>query len=476
MTLVGTKIRERTAPLVRTSPTDTGVLFVQGLAERGPLDRPMLVRNMDDFKRVYGNRVSTSSLWDYLDTYFNEGGSEAYVIRVAGPAAAKASKNLSDGSGTTLTAEALTEGAWGNSLTVQVAAGSVGGTFVLIIAHTTLGELERSPDLTDQASAVLWGRNSEWVRIKAGAGSGNPVVAAASALTAGSDDASGVNDASWESALLKFTKDLGPGQVAAADRYTSTAHGQLRAHAALNNRVALLDPPDASTKATLLTLASGAKTSPDARYGALFAPWVTIPGLTATTTRSIAPSAVVAGLIARNDVSHSPNEPAGGDLGQARYALDVKLAVIDDYRSELNSSGVNMLIVKNGGVRVYGYRSQVDPIANPNWWMFGNSRLYMAIAARADAILERYVLRQIDGKRQIFGELEGELTGMLDPFYTSGSLYGEKPSEAFGVDTGPQVNTPESISQGYIKATIELTMSPMGEQVILEVVKKQIQG
>ena len=64
-----------------------------------------------------------------------------------------------------------------------------------------------------------------------------------------------------------------------------------------------------------------------------------------------------------------------------------------------------------------------------------------------------------------------ELKAMLVPFYVAGSLYGETFEEAAVVDTGPQVNTEETIANREIKAIIAVRMSHFGERVVIEISK-----
>jgi hypothetical protein len=54
---------------------------------------------------------------------------------------------------------------------------------------------------------------------------------------------------------------------------------------------------------------------------------------------------------------------------------------------------------------------------------------------------------------------------MLKPYYDVGALYGATAAEAFFVDVGPQVNTPETIAALKIRALLILRMSPFGEIV-----------
>src|SRR4029077_20945156 len=128
--------------------------------------------------------------------YFREGGSNAYVARVVGPAAVTASKNLLDGSAAiSLVASALGPGSSGNNTKVGVRAGTAGGSFVIFVQDVSNTEVETSPDCLTQGAAVNWALNSNYIRLTIGASALNPAVVAASALAGGNDDRNNIVDA-----------------------------------------------------------------------------------------------------------------------------------------------------------------------------------------------------------------------------------------------------------------------------------------
>lgn len=290
--------------------------------------------------------------------------------------------------------------------------------------------------------------------------------------TVSADNRGTAVDADWTSALTRFTRDLGPGQVSAPGRTTQAAHSALLAHAQDFNRVGVLDAADTATVGTLTTAATAARGHADNRYGALFAPWVTIGGLTAGTTRTVPPSAFQAGRIARADTSGtSPNVPAAGLDWSGEYAIGVSQTYSEADQATLNTAGVNVILLKRGNVVTWGYRSLADPATDELWLEFGGTRLLMAILAKADEIAERYILRQIDGRGLLLGEYGGELVSMLDGYYRAGSLDGVNSYDAFRVDVGPTVNTTATIAARRITAVIDLRMSHMAETVRVELVK-----
>lgn len=474
MTRPGTVISQRDQSPSRTAPTDTGVWFVAGLTEKGPLTATA-VTSMEGFKAAFGGRVSYSVLSDAVETFFREGGSKCYIARVVGPAASKASVSLSDGTGASLTVTARDPGADGNSLNVQVIAGDTSGTFILVISHDVDGEVERSPELADKTAAIAWAATySDYVRATdANPAKGDPAVVAATSMSGGDDDRASITDTHRTAALAQFAKELGPGQVSIPGAYSTAVHTGILNHAMANNRVGILDGADTTTHTTLIASATAIRSLGDASaHGALFAPWAVIGGLTGSTTRTVPYSAVQAGLIARSDAATgNPNLPAAGENGKPQSVLSLTAEWTDAQRVSLNEGGVNVAREVYGEIKTYGFRSVADPDDYPLHWMLNNVRTDMAVAAKADAIAERFVFTIIDGQGITISQFGGELAAMCQAYYALGALYGTEPDEAFRVDVGSSVNTAESIAEGRLRAVISLRRSPFAELVEVEIVK-----
>lgn len=470
----GVTVTQRSTPPPRSAPTDTGLWHVVGLTDTGPLT-PLLVTSMADFERKFGPRVSYSILYDAVDTYFREGGSRAYISRVVGPAATTGTRNLLDaGAAVSLVASALGPGASSANISVGVRAGVGGGNFVVFVVVGGV-EVETSPDLADNNAAVLWSQTSQYIRLALGASANDPNVAAAAALSAGSDDRTNIVDTQRFAALDRLTADLGPGQVSMPGTTTSTVHGALLTHAKNRRRTAILDAPDTPTQATLVTAASSARNG-DQRYGGMFAPWLVAPGVVTGTIRTVPPSALVAGKIAKNEAAgFGAGDPAAGDLGQAEFISGLSQLPWDDTtRQTLNGAGINVIRPMFGGFRIYGWRSLVDAVADPDWAGLNNSRLFGSISARAAAIAEGFVFDKIDGQGKKTSEFGGVLKGLLMDYYTNGDLYGATPQEAFFVDVGPQVNTPATLALNELHAVLNVKFSPFAEWVQIEIVKRPI--
>jgi phage tail sheath protein FI len=121
-----------TYPGVYIEEVPSGVRTIVGVAtsitafidffKRGPMNRAVQIFNMGDFERIFGGLDTRSEASYAIQQFFLNGGTEAWVVRVASGSPAKATVSLqNEVSGTTvLTVSASEEGEWGNNLRIGV--------------------------------------------------------------------------------------------------------------------------------------------------------------------------------------------------------------------------------------------------------------------------------------------------------------------------------------------------------------------
>ena len=116
-----------------------------GLAQRGPTSGlPQLVTNYADFGRIYGGHLSANEFGDYrflsyaVESFFVNGGSRCYVMRVAPPDA-----KASTGSAAALSFTARNPGLWGDDISISFAPASKAKTQVLEIINDPDGKKYR---------------------------------------------------------------------------------------------------------------------------------------------------------------------------------------------------------------------------------------------------------------------------------------------------------------------------------------------
>lgn len=477
MTLPGSivTIGERVAAALAAPSTTNG--FIVGFTERGRTDGPDLVLSLADFAQKCGERLSGNpEVYDAVDVAFREGASAIYIGSIVGPAVATAQEDLLDADDDpTLRVTARSPGDWGND--IDVACVLTGGDFVLTVSYLD-SVVEASPSLANNTEAVQWAeQSSNYIRLEDLSTEYEPTTDPKTqdiALAGGDRDHSNATTTEFDAALDLFAGDLGPGLVAAPGFPTSDAYESLLNHAGSKNRRALLDGVDTANEGTLVAASTALRGLEGlvGRFGKFCAPHAVVPGLSLSTTREVPYSAVELGRTARAEAEgKNPNVAAAGKNGGARYATGLTQSFTDAQREALSDAGVSVAILRRGTPVMMGDRTLTNPLTDGDWKSFANSRLVMAAAAAAGVVLEDYQFEQIDGRGYIFSKLHGDLTGAMMPFYLANALFGQTPEEAFQINTGPDLNTPQTIAAQEIHAQIALRVSPSGEVLTTEIVK-----
>lgn len=464
-------------------PLDTATAFIGGQAEKGPVDKPVFCATLPQFEAVFGGEVAYGYLWHAAKRLQGERGAGGWFVRTVGSAAKLSTINLTDGSKTTLRADAVSPGAWGDSISIVTTVG--GGNVTYTVKYAGVVK-EISPALATNTDAVAWALGSSYIRLvdKGGADATAQTVT----LAAGDDNRSEIADANREASIALFTADLGPGQVLYPGATSTAMYTALLKHGEAFHRTALLDGADTATASTLTTAAATLRAlGAPARCGGLFAPWAVLPGPTAATTTTLPYSIIQAGLCARRDAETfdtqakvaNPNAPAAGVKDNAGVSLTAtslsQVAWSDTDRETLNNAGVNVARMLYGRVVTYGYRTLASPVTDKlNLWL-NNRRIDMAILANAEAIGQEFNFRQIDGRGVLLSEFGSAIKGrVLQPYLEVGALFEDEPGDAYSVETGDQVNPKEQLAEGEIKAEIEAKRSPFSERTKLIYVKEEL--
>ena len=126
-------------PMEGVSTSTAGFI---GLAQRGPVSGvPQLVTSPADFKRIYGGYLSENEFGDYrflayaVDQFFINGGSRAFISRVA-PSDAVCAK----GNNAALAITAKDPGAWGDDIRIVASPASKAKTQILEVLDTDAGK------------------------------------------------------------------------------------------------------------------------------------------------------------------------------------------------------------------------------------------------------------------------------------------------------------------------------------------------
>ncbi|HET9144155.1 hypothetical protein [Actinophytocola sp.] len=456
--------------------------FAVGLAERGATDVAVLCNSFAEFEANFGTRQSYGALWDDLKTFFEEGGTRAYVARVVGPAATTGAlaSPLMDQAGTpvaTLNVAARNQGAWSSRVSVQVIAGATDDTFRLRVFLD--GKVVRDyTNLHNPAEAVSRASNDPYIKLT-DAGSttvapdNNPAVQGSPVtLAAGTDDRASVTATHYVAALDRFDIGKGDGAVAIPGIGPSV-HAGLIAHADINNRLALLVEARTADTGTLIDTAA----TLDAKRAGLFAPWIRVPDSYGG-TRTISPEGYVAAARARAHAT-GPWQAAAGENSKARYVVAPDVVYTATQGNDLDAAKVNVIRTVAGFVRLYGWRSlAADEV---NWGYLIGADTVNRVVTEAYAQLEPYLFGVIDARGHLLAKIEGTLIGIVQPMAAADGLFARFADDGetildpgYRVNVSRELNTTESLALNQVLAELGIRVSPTAALVMLTVTKAAV--
>jgi hypothetical protein len=180
----------------------------------------------------------------------------------------------------------------------------------------------------------------------------------------------------------------------------------------------------------------------------------------------VPPSAALLGLIAAADrqAGHS-NVAVAGPKGKAKYATGVTQTYTDEEQGELNSAGVNVLVMDEDQVTNHGWRTLANPVINKPWVNLGAARLMMDLAYGAKVVLKRKEFANLDAQGETRSSAEGMiLAEVVTPRFTARALFGKTAEEACSV-TVTQDTSPEDGTVGKLTGTLAAKPSPYAEVI-----------
>lgn len=461
-------------------PVPSASYFVVGLAERGSATAVNRVTSLAQFESIYGVRPSYGNLYDDVATFFAEGGGEAYIARVVGPAASSGSlaTPLQDRAGTpvnTMQFQAAGPGAWSSGVTINISNGTVPNTFTVSVAYQGV-EVERFANLASPADAVMKMAGSDWVIATDLASptttpNNNPAVTGSPvALSAGADDRASVDAAKLVTALSRFGPQYGDGCVAIPGGGDAT-HAGLIAHAEGNSRMAILATSRGAGTTQLATLAAGL----DSEYAGLFAPWLLTRDAYGGTL-AIPPDGYIAAVRSRAHRTEGPWQAPAGDRSRS-VTMTAPDQIFDSATSAaLEEAKVNPILPVAGGVRLYGWRSLSEDVNN--WRLLTGIDVINRIVVAASQGLDPLIFDAIDARGHLLARVEAVLQGIVKPMADAGGLFPWIDFDATGqptqLDPGYQITTDPSrdvASGNRVKATVAVRVSPTAALLELTVTK-----
>lgn len=494
-----------------------------------------LINKWDDYNARFGGlqNTETTTSGDYpvgdsiglsVSAFFNNGGSKAYIIRVASGGTKSAGSYDNGDPAALLTFTASNEGKWGDELLVKVIpkpstssdiadaefSVQVGTGTVVNDAIDTFAVLESFTDVS------LDSNNPAYIEHKINDGSDvvsvavNDAAAALSTLLAESDgfgfvqfgashssngvdgdngsDGDATDYGAVFTALLKYRDvniiclpgqyyNRGSGATPAETTMADIIDAAIAHCSIMKNRMVIVDPPYASEfekekDVTDLSL-------PTSNYTALYYPWVKVgnpfydadknPG--AATSVLVPPSAYAAGMWSKIDGKRGVwKAPAGIEtnlLGAAGFEYTVE----DAEQDYLNPVGINCFrTLPNYGRVIWGGRTLATK-ADPEW---------RYIPVRRTAILiEESIYNGIQwavfepNNHNLWASLRNNISSFMNGLFRAGAFQGDKANDAYFVRCGlGDTMTQGDVDRGQVIVTVGFAALKPAEFVIVRIQQK----
>lgn len=454
--------------------------FVAGITERGPVDAPVRLNSLADYKKYFGDRVTYGALYDDLQMYFECGGTQAWALRVVGPAATIGTLSLVDGSAVaTLRCDAANPGAWSSRLTVQIEVGAAGAGSRKATVRLDGNVVEVYNNLLSPADFVSRFAASQYVRFtdlaSATVAPGNmPAVIAATAITAGTDDRASVNAARIVNQLPLIKVGYGDGAISIPG-FGSAVHAGLIAIAKSSRRIAILSGPRGATASDLATLGLDLGSSTGAENAGLFGPYLQVSD-GAGGIRTVSPEGYVAACRAKAHDTYGPWALPAGEGSVTPYILGVDVDFTRTDADTMSAGRANPIRIVQNRIRLYDWRSvssnEVD------YASLATADLLDRLVTECEARLEPYVFRTIDGRGHLLAEMQGVLVGVLEPVRAAGGLFertdpisGDVLDPGYSVDLSRVQNPDVSLANNVVNAVVAVRPSPNASLINLTIVK-----
>lgn len=462
-----------------TGPATTAAAFI-GTAQRGPTT-PVAVESWGAYKELFGDISSAYELGYALYHFFANGGRTAYVCRVVGAGASNAAATASTSN---WSVKASNPGTWGNSLTVVVDTGLVGGstpTFTLTVKNggtevERWAELSLNPDSSRFINSVV-NNYSKYITtygVTSYAGGASYNVAAQTlTLTGGLDGAALTDDtnagtqASWASAVDAYDAINGQLLMNLVGKSNATIITDAIAYVeARGNSFLIVDPDPSMTDVTSIkNLVTGYGSSSYAAvyYGMLS---MTNPAAGGTAAlRNTYPGGAIAGLYTRVDNERSVAKAPAGYAYDLRNTFGVVTTFTEAQVGELYSANINTLkAVPGGGVIVNGART----LKKTDLTKYIPVRRSLNFIKANTQQLTQFAVFEPNGER-LWADISAKVSNFLSSFWATGGLRGNNAGQAYYVTCDSTNNTAASVENGEVRIEVGVALQTPAEFVVINI-------
>jgi uncharacterized protein len=467
----------------------TSVALFIGWAPRGPVDRALRLTSFADYERQYGGLDRRSLLGYSVRHFYDNGGSDIYVLRIADDIAPGAAVSAIGGSGD-LTFTATSPGDWANAYSVRLTPRPLPdqARFRLEVIYEpdnnavieTFDNLSANPADPRFAPTMVNDRSAV-VSVAVGGTNTPPPATVTVALDAAMAGNNGPADGEFRTALLArfglgtITDRIDLFNIVCVPGLTDpTTITTLQGHCRRRRAFLIVDCTETQTVANAAAAAAAAA-GPDGMNAAFYFPWVSAPDpLQQGALRDFPPCGFVAGVYARTDAQRGVwKAPAGGEAGlNGATALAVPMS--DGENGQLNPEGVNCLrTLPVFGRVVWGARTLHGANGRASEWKYLPVR-------RTALFLEESLYRGTQwvvfepNDEPLWAQIRLNVGAFMQNLFRQGAFQGRTPREAYFVKCDRETTTQTDINNGVVNIYVGFAPLKPAEFVVIKL--QQIAG
>jgi uncharacterized protein len=486
----GVYVEELEAAMRPIEGVGTAVAAFVGLTATGPLNDPVLVTNWAQFTTTFGEPVPGTYLGQAVYGYFLNGGGQAYIVRVGGPAEPVSAPprpraELAAAGDTTQPAYVATsttddghvsvevtdppEGSPDESFRVVVRAGDREEVYDAVTAKrgrnnvvTTINQQSQLIRIEETRGSVADRRPtigtvtlerppSEHIVPRADDYVGSP---AARTGFGGLETIDGITMVCVPDLMAAYAAGALDADAVQAVQSAMIAHCEL-----MGDRMAILDPlPDLSPQDVHEWRVN--TVGYDSKFAALYYPWIKVFDPNEGAPKLIPPSGHMAGVWARNDATRGVHKAPANEV--VRGVIGLGSAITRGEHDLLNPVGINCVRAFPGrGIRIWGARTLSS---DPAWRYINVRRLYNYVESSLQNGTQWVVFEPND--KDLWERLIRTIRSFLYRVWLDGGLFGDTVDSAYYVKCDDETNPSETIEAGQLVCEIGMAVVKPAEFVV----------
>jgi phage tail sheath protein FI len=485
LTYPGVYIEELPSGVRTITGVATSIALFIGWAPRGPIDRAIRLTSFADFERTYGGLDFRSVLGYSVKQFYENGGADAYVLRIAETSgvtnAVTASCTLGD-----LTVSASSPGDWAGDYQVRLTRRSDDATrFRIDVLHVpsngAVVESFENMSMTESdarfVGAVINGR-SGFISVSAASATtpANATTDLDAAVVGAVGTVIGPSDATFQTNLLA---SFGTGSI--TDRIDlfnivcvpgltdATTISTLQGHCHGRRAFLIVDCGESETVSSVPgTLAN--ITGTDSINSAFYFPWVRAPDpLQQGAVRAFPPSGFVAGIYARTDSARGVWKAPAGIEASTTGTVGLATTMSDQENGQLNPLAINCLrTLSSYGNVIWGARTLAGNNDRGSEWKYVPVRRMALFIEESLYRGTQWVVFEPNDE-PLWAQIRLNVGAFMQNLFRQGAFQGRSPREAYLVKCDRETTTQNDINLGIVNILVGFAPLKPAEFVVIKI-------